>query len=256
MPEKEKLILKPFNKIFFALLFFFASLLIVSSILLARTSIKTRETVLLVVSVITFLEFFVYKYFLSIDKEYSEIYADTGGFNIWGEFPIQLCNINMIFIPVAILTHSKPLMAFAFFVGPLGAFMAVAMPCRGFEKYSILLPRMIGFYSNHFMIIIESLALVTFGLYRPIYPDVPRVVIILFFVSLGVYLINMILRKTGLHPRANYFYNIETDGNPVLDMFWKWIPHPFLYQLPCIVVLAAYVFVIMTIHLFFVRMLH
>ena len=256
MSEKEKLILKPFNKIFFALLFFFAALLIVSSILLARTSIKTRETVLLVVSVITFLEFFVYKYFLSIDKEYSEIYADTGGFNIWGEFPIQLCNINMIFIPLAIIFHSRILAAFAFFVGPLGAFMAIAMPCRGFEKYSILLPRMIGFYSNHFMIIIESLAIVTFGIYRPIYPDVPIVIVTLFFVSLAVFGINVLLRKTGLHPRANYFYNMETDGNAVLDIFWKWIPYPFLYQLPCIVVLGAYVFIVMTIYLFIVGLLH
>lgn len=248
MRKDDFFIVKPFNTMFMIMMGFFAALLIVPSIVLRHAPLEVRKTVLMVIAIFNLLLFVVYKYFLAKDKEYNEIYADLGGFNLWGELPLQLCNINMIFVPLALATGNIDLMSFAFFVGPLGAFMAVSMPCRGFEKYSIKLPRMIGFYGNHFLIIVECLALATFKIYRPWFMDVPRIIVTLFIVSFIIFLFNMFLRKTGLHPRANYFYNIETDGNPVLDLFWKWIPHPFLYQLPCMVVLAVYVVVVMFVY--------
>jgi uncharacterized membrane protein YwaF len=64
----------------------------------------------------------------------------------------------MMLIPIAVATKSRPLMSFGFFMAPLGALMALLSPAVGFDGYSIWLPRMLGFYGTHFMIIIEGLA--------------------------------------------------------------------------------------------------
>ena len=163
-----------------------------------------------------------------------------GGFNWWGELPLQLCNINMILIPVAVLRNSKPLKCFCFFLAPLGAMMALLMPGNGFDGYSLLLPRMLGYYGTHFMIVIEGLALVCFGLYRPKFRDLPRAALATLLIAFCVFLINLLLRWSGLHPKANYFFSVETEGNFLLEIFYRWLPYPFLYLLPSIVILGVY----------------
>ena len=163
-----------------------------------------------------------------------------GGFNWWGELPLHLCNINMILIPIAVLRRSRPLMCFCFFVAPLGALMALLMPGNGFDGYSLLLPRMLGYYGTHFMIVIEGLAIVCFGLYRPKFRDLPRTVLAALLITLVIFGINMLLRWSGLHPKANYFFSVETEGNFLLEIFYKWIPVPFLYLMPAVLILTPY----------------
>ena len=233
-------IMRPLNLLFFITFASFVLLLVLASVLLHNQSKKTRETVLVTACVMTLLGFFVYKYYLSIDSEYNIITAGMGGFNWWGELPLQLCNINMILIPVTVLRNSKPLKCFCFFLAPLGAMMALLMPGNGFDGYSLLLPRMLGYYGTHFMIVIEGLALVCFGLYRPKFRDLPRAALATLLIAFCVFLINLLLRWSGLHPKANYFFSVETEGNFLLEIFYRWLPYPFLYLLPSIVILGVY----------------
>ncbi len=237
-------IMKPFNTLFFLCFGFFLLLLVAASLLLRGKSERAKQAVLVTACAVTFVGFFVYKYFISIDADYNIITAEMGGFNWWGELPLHLCNINMMLIPIAVLKKSRPLMCFGFFLGPLGALMALLMPGNGFSGYSLLLPRMIGYYGTHFMIIIEGLAIVTFGLFRPRLRDLPRAALTVFIVAFCVFLINMLLRWSGLHPKANYFFSVETEGNFLLELFHSWIPIPFLYLVPSIVILAVWMLLI------------
>ncbi len=246
MTATESWIIRPFNTVFLATFAAFLLLLIVASLLLRGKSEKVRSGVLVGACCVTLIGFFFYKYFLSIDADFNVITANMGGFNWWGELPLQLCNINMILIPIAVLKKSRPLMCFGFFLAPLGALMALLMPANGFDGYSLLLPRMIGYYGTHFMIVIEGLALVTFGLYRPKYRDIPRTILTAFVIALSVFCVNMLLRWSGLHPKANYFFAVETEGNFLLEIFHNWIPYPFLYLLPCILILGVYMTVVTT----------
>ena len=239
-------IINPFNPIFNICLAAFLLVLILASLALRRTSVKTRSAVLVAACVLTLIGFFVYKYYLSLDADFDVITAEMGGFNWWGELPLQLCNINMILIPIAVLKKSSPLQCFCFFPAPLGALMALVMPGIGFGGYSLLLPRMLGYYGTHFMIVIEGLALVTFGLYRPRFRDLPRAILTAVIIAFCVFVFNMLLRWTGLHPQANYFFSVETEGNFLLDLFHSWIPYPFLYLLPCIGILGVYMVLITT----------
>ena len=236
--------MRPFNTLFIAVFAAFILLLVITSLILRGKSERTKSAVLIAACVITLIGFVVYKYCLSLDSDYNVITAEMGGFNWWGELPLQLCNINMLLIPIAVLKKNRPLMCFGFFLGPLGAMMALAMPGNGFDGYSLLLPRMLGYYGTHFMIVIEGLALVTFGLFRPKLRDLPRAILTALLITFAVSIINMLLRWSGLHPRANYFFSVETEGNPLLEIFHSWIPIPFLYLLPSTLILGVYMLVI------------
>ncbi len=238
-------IVSPLNRLFFITFAAFILLLVIASLLLRNKSEKVRETVLVVACIITLIGFFIYKYFLSIDSDYNVITANMGGFNWWGELPLHLCNINMILIPIAVLRKSRPLKCFCFFLAPLGAMMALLMPGNGFAGYSLLLPRMLGYYGTHFMIVIEGLALVCFSLYRPKFRDLPRAILAALLIAFCTFLINLLLRWTGLHPKANYFFSVETEGNFLLDIFYSWIPVPFLYLIiPSVVILGTYMMLV------------
>ncbi len=243
-PDSAFLIMSPFNALFCITFAVFILVLIAVSLVMRKKSEKAKQILIAVTCIVTFVCFFVYKYFLSIDKAYDEITQNMGGFNWWGELPLHLCNINLILMPIAVLTKKKPLMSFCFFIAPLGAMMALMMPANGFDGYSILLPRMIGFYGIHMMIIICALAIVTFGLYRPHFRDLPFTIITIILVTLVVFGINMLMRYTGIHPKANYFYSVETEGNFLLEIFHRWIPIPFLYLLPSFLILIPYMVII------------
>ena len=238
-------ILRPFNPLFWGVFAFFLAILAAAALILKNKSDRAKRITLCIACVLTLIGFFFYKYFLSIDAEFKVINADMGGFNWWGELPLQLCNINMLMIPVAVMTKKRPLLGFCFFVGTLGALMALMMPTTGFSGYSLLLPRMLGFFGTHFMIVIEALAIPVFGLYRPKYRDLPLIVLSLVGIAFVIFLIDMLLRWTGLHPHANYFFAVETEGNPVLGLFYKLLPYPFLYLLPCSLILGAYMAAVM-----------
>ena len=246
-------IMEPFNGTFFVVLFIFIAILVIASLVMRNKSDTAKRVVIVTACVITLIGFFVYKHFLSIDAEFAVANQAMGGFNWWGELPLQLCNINMILIPIAVLTKKRPLLCFCFFVGPLGALMAVLMPTAGFSGYSILLPRMLGYYGTHMAIIIEALAIVTFGLFRPRFRDIPKTCAAVFLIALVIFVINVILRTTGINPKANYFFAMETEGNPLLEIFRKIIPLPFLYLIPCVAILAVYMAVITTFFTVFGR---
>ena len=229
-----------FNLLFFAVFAAFLALLIVASLILKKRSEKAKRAVVVVVSLLTLIGYFVYKYLLSLDTAYDAITQNMGGFNWWGELPLQLCNINLILIPIAVLSMKKPLLSFCFYIAPLGALMAILMPQNGFSGYSLLLPRMLGFYGTHFMIVILGLSIVTFGLYRPKFKDIPLTVLALVIIALIVFGVNLLLRATGLHAKANYFFLMEPEGISILELFRKWIPIPFLYMLPSFVILVPY----------------
>ena len=238
------LVMAPFNATFNITTAVFIAILVVVTLWIKDKSDELKRNVISVACLLTFVGFFLYKYNLSIDPEFNEIMAFNGGFNWWGELPFHFCNINMLLIPLSIKLNYRPLMSFCFFAAPLAAFMAVAIPAIGFEGYSLLLPRMLGFYLTHFMIVIEGLAIATFGLYKPKFSDLPKTVLIVLCISAVIFGFNMILRFTGIYPQANYFFTVSPEKNALLEIFYSWIPCPFFYLIPTLGILGVYMTII------------
>ena len=236
-------IMRPLSAVFwlgFAL--HLIGLAVVASLLRGK-SLRTKQIVLVTACALTVIGFVAYKVALSMDADYRVLNESMGGFNWWNELPFHLCNVNMFLIPAAVITRKRGLLGFGFFVGALGAAMALFLPGSGFTGFPIYLPRMLGYYGTHYMIVTEALALMAFGFYRPRFRDLPLTILTLFCCALIMFGLNMLLRSTGLSPKANYFYTVETEGNAILELFYSWIPVPFLYTLPSIGILAVYVLV-------------
>ena len=243
---EERFICKPFNLVYLCVCAAFALLFAVGILILRKKDEKTRARVLAIAMFLTLVFFFWYKFKLSHDEEFSRLTDSVGigRFNWWGELPLQLCNINMILIPIAALTRKRALLCFSFFMGPLGAFLALAMPSAGFEHYSILLPRMMGFYGTHWMVFFGSFALAALGLYKPKFKDLPLTALSALVILVLIFLLNVLLRATGLNAHSNYFFANDPETNSILQMFYGWIPVPCLYLLPGIFILVPYVFIV------------
>ena len=80
--------------------------------------------------------------------------------------------------------------------------------------------------------------------FRPRLRDLPKAALTVLLIALAVFLLNLLLRWTGLHPKANYFYSVETEGNFLLEIFHRWVPVPFLYLLPSFLILVPYMLLV------------
>ena len=114
--------------------------------------------------------FFLYKIALSLDAEFLVING-IEKFDWWSELPLQLCNINMFLILYAVIFDKKSIMGFAFFVAPLGAFMAITFPEPAFTGSSIFLLRNLGFYITHGLIMVAGVSLCTLGFSTKVKPS-------------------------------------------------------------------------------------
>ena len=151
------MIIRPFDAGFFLLMAVMIGTIVLLWALLRNQPQQRREAVLLTLCVVNIIGFFVYKGFLSADAQFLQV-SGLDKFNWFNELPLQLCNINMFLIPIGILTRRRSLLGFAFFVAPLGALMALVFPDPAFSGYSLWLPRMLGYYLTHMLILIVGSA--------------------------------------------------------------------------------------------------
>lgn len=244
--NQSLLIFEPFNACFFIVTFIIALFgFIFIKLLKNKTDAQKRKAVAILYIVI-FAVFIAYKIILSHDAAYDQIRADAGlgGFNWWEELPLNLCNINIILIIIGCLANSKLILGFNFFIGTLGALMATLMPCVGFTGYSILLPRMLGYYVTHMVVALQLPIIAGLNLYRPKFKDLPKIVALLLGIVAVIVGINFAIKGLGLSDHVNYFYTMSPDGNPILELFMKWIPYPGLYVLPGLLILVPYMIIL------------
>lgn len=229
--------IKAFNGVYWLLIVLIVGGIIVIAKLFRNQSLSVRKKVMVWLCSVMIVLFFLYKIALSLDAEFLVING-IEKFDWWSELPLQLCNINMFLILYAVIFDKKSIMGFAFFVAPLGAFMAITFPEPAFTGSSIFLLRNLGFYITHGLIMVAGVSLCTLGFFLPKLKTVPKVMLILGFLALIMHGVNIVLRST-VSPIANYFYTFPPDIS-ILQLFYSWLPVPFLYEIFGIVVLGVY----------------
>lgn len=231
------MIIRPFNAVFFAVMALVAALALGLKHFAQNHSRGKSRALLTTLCACNVVFFFIYKGFLSVDPEFLAVNGQVK-FNWFSELPLQLCNINMFLIPIGVLTNRKSVMGFSFYMAPLGAMLAMLFPEPAFTGYSLLLPRMLGFYTTHGLLVACGLAVAGMDFYQPSMREAPRVLGVYVTLTLAAHALNMILRAT-VCPEANYFFTYGADIS-VLNLFWRMIPHPLLYELPAPLLLLAY----------------
>lgn len=231
------MIIRPFNVVYciFMMILLLSTALV--CFLLRKSSTSKKKWFIVILCTFNVILFFVYKTALSLDGEFLAI-SDIKKFNWFNELPLQLCNINMFLIPIGVLTNKRSIMGFSFFLAPLGALMAFLFPEPAFVGYSLLLPRMLGYYFTHAFIFIAGISLAALGFYRPKFSDFGGITITFLTVSASAHAVNTLLRLS-LCKYANYFYTYGADIS-ILNLFWKWIPVPYIYELPSLVIMFSY----------------
>lgn len=235
------MILNPFNSVYFGLLIAIVAIIVVLTLIFKNKSDAAREGLIIGISIFNLIFYVVYKFLL---------YVRTPGlpdeylFVPLKELPLHLCNISLILLPISVKLKFKSLMGYGFFVAPLGAFFALSFPSDGFYNVSIFAPHMIGYYGTHAIIIITGMLLLTLGIYKPHFKEIPKLILLCVILSAVVFGINLLIfHTTGV--RANYFYTVTPEGISILELFWSWLPIPYLYISFAMLILFAYIAIIM-----------
>ncbi len=235
----------PFNGIYIACWIITVLIIVAIWAIFRNKSEKAKKIFITTFCTLTVVIFFVYKGFLSVDKEFLEVTVPKlDKFNWFNELPLQLCNINMFLIPIGVLTENKYLKGFGFLVAPLGATMALIFAETAFSGYSILVPRIAGYYLTHFFIVIAGVSVATLGFYKPKYKDIPGLSALFMILAFVIHCVNLVFRATGLCSYADYFYTIDDLGISILALFHKFIKMPFLYLTPALGILWAYMVIL------------
>lgn len=242
----DLLIMKPFNPLFFVGIILFAALAFLLIKIYKDKNLTIRKRLIVVIYTITFIIFVVYKIYLSMDAEFSALRISAGytAFNWFEELPLNLCNLNILLIIIAVLLDSRILLGFCFFFGSMGALCALMIPEAEFMGFSILLPRMMGFYLTHYLLLLQTPLLAGLKIFRPKYSDIKPTFIALMVATMASTVLNLIFIKTSLGPSCNYFFSVDPGGIPPFEFFYKLIPIPGLYMVPIFSVFIPYMFIL------------
>lgn len=230
------MVIEAFNGTYFLLFALIIAAAAVITLLMRKKGEQTKRKLLLGLCIFNIVYYVVYKFGLYFR---TPGLPDSYEFNSWLELPFHLCNISLFLVPLGIYLKKDFLLAYGIFIAPLGALLAMTFPAEGFGGMNIFYPHMLGFYGFHALLIVTGILLVSLGFYKPTFRKIPTMFTFLVVLSSVVFGFNLLLRcVTGA--AVNYFYTVEPEGISLLELFWSWIPVPYLYLLPGIVIFCGY----------------
>lgn len=171
---------------------------------------------------------------------------------MWGfpleYLPLHMCSINALLLPATVLSKNRAL-------GPLtllwclGAALALIVN-TGQAEFLIPSSTFFFFYIPHTLEIAVPVLLFTTGQIRFDFRTTPITVAL----TMGIYTLvhfanlalnryvqaNGILNYFGEIARINYMFSLSPEGNPLLELFWRIIPHPYWYMYAAIPLIVLY----------------
>jgi len=170
----------------------------------------------------------VQRFFMFRDPVFLDTYGSSFGDILVQLLPLQLCYAGLILALVALKKNWKPILAFNFYSGSLGAILAMVSPDAYFLEKSLLFPPVGFFFLLHGMLVCMYCSIGFLGLFRWGKKAVASSVLISMALSAVIHLINLMGQKAGLTD-MNYFYTIHPSGSGILELLWSWIPCVYFY---------------------------
>lgn len=173
----------------------------------------------------------------------------------WGSpyeyLPLHLCSLTAMVLPVAVFTRSKTL-SNLLLLWSLGAIMAIVVN-NAQANFEILSPTFFFYYFPHLLefgipILLFKLKLVEkdmkcIGSTLLITLCTFVLVHIANVILNGYFMANQILDPSGAVVQVNYMYTLRPE-NPVMALFWSFIPYPFWYMMPVMLIIAVYLLLV------------
>jgi uncharacterized membrane protein YwaF len=196
---------------------------------------KTKTWALLGLSIFNIIIFTINKFVLF------RVFDDL---EVLNELPLHLCNMNLILIPVALLTKNKLLMGYTYYVATIAAMAAILFFDSRYVGVNVMTYSIFVYFFYHAVLVATPILLVMFGLYTPEKSQIINVIILLLCMATVMHGFNLFMRSTGLCTISNYFYTMGMEGNPVLELLMKLVPIPLVYYFPMIPALNGYAYLI------------
>lgn len=175
----------------------------------------------------------------------------------WGSpleyLPLHLCSIAAIVLPIAVITRSKVLNNLLC-LWSLGALCALVMN-NGQADYEIFSDVFAFYYFPHIIEFGIPILMFALKLTEKDYKTIISTLIITFVTYTAIHFIkvglnsycenNKILDPSGALIIVNYMYSI-TPSIPILEFFWKIIPHSYYYLLIVLPIIVVYLALLYT----------
>lgn len=212
--------------------------------LLGRKSEEQKRKALLYIGCGILVLFYVQRFFMFRYDAYIAVYG-TGWKCILTELlPLNLCYFSVLLMIFGGCLNKKYLLEFCFYISFLGAMFALAAPVEVFTNTDLLSPAVTLFYILHILV---AAVYCNIGLLGLVEINIKRGTVSIFI--LGVigflaHLVNLLGRTFGIS-NMNYFYTFDTEGSAILELFWEWLPVPYLYLvIPTSVIFGIWIIVL------------
>lgn len=221
-----------FGAVHIASLLIGVGLLVGLYFLLRRFSAKTQTVVLGVLS-------------------FSGIAAIIFNLVTWGSpleyLPLHLCSLTAMVLPFAVFTRSKVL-GNLLLLWSLGAVMALVVNTAQ-ANFELCSATFAFYYFPHLLEFGIPILMIALGLVEKDVKCIGSTLLITVGALIPIHFTNVLLNTycathqllnpAGELIQVNYMYTIQP-ANPLLDLFWSLIPHPFWYLMPVVVIVLVY----------------
>lgn len=178
--------------------------------------------------VLIFVLYGIQRYYMFRDPEFLDTYGSSFRDILVQLLPLQMCYAGLILALVALKKNYKPILAFNFYSGSLGALLAMVSPDGYFLQKSLLFPPVGLFFLLHGMLVCMYFVIGLLGLFPWGKKSVGYAMGIAMALSAVVHVINLMGMKAGFTD-MNYFYTIHPSGSGILELLWSWIPCAYFY---------------------------
>lgn len=238
------LAVEKYNLVHISILAFFPILIVSSYFIFRNKSQKAKDIYMYVLMAITFVlawSGYFYKVIFNVDNASK---------NFLVQLPFHLCSINAILYPLFFVFRNKmnnlfktTTFAFMYFVGMLGAFLAMALdapvtvmgPDRSLLDYTVF-----EYWAKHGLIFSIPILLIILGYYKPKYIDIIKCSVLFLILIVIAHILNVtfttINHSMGGEKVANFFYTIHPDNMIGLKQVFDVIEIPLVYLFPFIFV--------------------
>lgn len=169
----------------------------------------------------------------------------------WGSpyeyLPLHLCSLNALVLPIAVLKRNKVL-SNLLLLWSLGALMALVVNSAQ-ANFEIFSATFFFYFFPHLLEFGIPILLFRLGLVEKDVKCIASTLLITLCVFILIHFANVslnalfaarqIVNPAGAVIEVNYMYSIRPE-NPVLSLFWSFIPHPFWYMMPVLLIVLVY----------------
>lgn len=169
----------------------------------------------------------------------------------WGSpyeyLPLHLCSLTALVLPVAVFTRNKVL-SNLLLLWSLGAVMALVVNTAQAD-FEIFSPTFFFYFFPHLLEFGIPILLFRLGLVEKDAKCILSTLLITLCVYTLIHFGNVALNDylaakeicnpSGAIVQVNYMYSLQPE-NPLLALFWNWIPYPYFYMMPVVLIVLIY----------------